>query len=74
MGVASPDDVQETELIGGVEQRELLLLPYDQSWINRFEDERQRIAEALGPKAAQIEHIGSTAVPGWLPNPSSTSS
>ena len=38
--------------------------PYDPSWPERFARERTRLADALGPLARGIEHIGSTAVPG----------
>lgn len=65
----SSDDVRTTELIGGIERRELVLVPYDASWVGCFEAERRRVAEALGPRAVQIEHIGSTAVPGLAAKP-----
>jgi GrpB-like predicted nucleotidyltransferase (UPF0157 family) len=66
---SASDDVQTTELIGGVEQRELVLVPYDADWVGQYETERRRIAAALGPNALQIEHIGSTAVPGLAAKP-----
>jgi GrpB-like predicted nucleotidyltransferase (UPF0157 family) len=69
MASASSDDVRTTELVGGIERRELVLVPYDVGWVGSFEAERRRIAEALGPRAAQIEHIGSTAVPGLAAKP-----
>ena len=69
MGPASSDDVRETELIGGIERRELVLVAYNPSWPDCFEAERQRITEVLGPRAVQIEHIGSTAVPGLAAKP-----
>jgi GrpB-like predicted nucleotidyltransferase (UPF0157 family) len=69
MASAARDDVRTTELIGGIERRELVLVPYDVTWIDCFEAERRRISEALGPKAVQIEHIGSTAVPGLAAKP-----
>jgi GrpB-like predicted nucleotidyltransferase (UPF0157 family) len=61
---SAPKDVRDVELIGGIERRELVLVPYDASWTSRFQAERRRIRGALGPTATQIEHIGSTAVPG----------
>lgn len=69
MASAPHDDAREVELIGGIEQRELVLAPYDESWTRRFQAERGRIADALGPTATQIEHIGSTAVPGLAAKP-----
>ena len=69
MASAPHDDAREVELIGGIEQRELVLAPYDESWTRRFQAERGRIADALGLTATQIEHIGSTAVPGLAAKP-----
>jgi len=42
---------------------------YDPRWAQRFESLRSRIALALGPLAAVIEHVGSTAVPGLAAKP-----
>jgi GrpB-like predicted nucleotidyltransferase (UPF0157 family) len=39
------------------------LVPYDPSWPARFEQERRRLKQLLGPwLAGPIEHIGSTAI------------
>ena len=38
--------------------------PYSPAWADWFAEERSRIAGALGPRAARIEHFGSTSVPG----------
>ena len=40
-----------------------VVVEYDPSWPARFEAIRDRIAPALGPLAASIEHVGSTSVP-----------
>ena len=69
MASAPPDDAREVELIGGIERRELVLVGYDPDWTRRFQTEQQRIQQALGPIARQIEHIGSTAVPGLAAKP-----
>jgi GrpB-like predicted nucleotidyltransferase (UPF0157 family) len=69
VGSAEQDDVLVTELIGGIERRELVVVPYQARWTGDFEAERRRISDALGPTAAQIEHIGSTAVPGLAAKP-----
>jgi GrpB-like predicted nucleotidyltransferase (UPF0157 family) len=57
-------DVVETDLIGGVERRDLVIEPYDPSWPVKYRTHRQRIRDALGPTALGVEHIGSTSVPG----------
>lgn len=40
------------------------IVPYDASWPAAFEVEKKRLVETLEVPAADIEHIGSTAVPG----------
>lgn len=40
------------------------LVDYDQGWPAKFAYYRDELADALGPVALRIEHIGSTAVPG----------
>ena len=46
-----------------------LLVDYDPLWPAAFEEEKLRLAEALGPVAKGIEHYGSTAVPGLCAKP-----
>jgi GrpB-like predicted nucleotidyltransferase (UPF0157 family) len=45
------------------------LAPYDPDWARLFEAERGEIRAILGPLALEIEHIGSTAVPGLPAKP-----
>ena len=40
------------------------IVPYDPSWPEQFERVAEPLREALGDLAAQIDHIGSTSVPG----------
>ena len=40
------------------------MVPYDPVWIDEFGRLRRRIADALGDLRAEIEHVGSPAVPG----------
>jgi GrpB-like predicted nucleotidyltransferase (UPF0157 family) len=40
------------------------LVRSDPSWPRRFDHIRRQLADALGPAALRIDHIGSTAVPG----------
>ncbi|HEX2171741.1 MAG TPA: GrpB family protein [Dehalococcoidia bacterium] len=42
----------------------VLIFDYDPRWPHRFEEEKRRVAESLGPRALAIEHVGSTSVPG----------
>ncbi|MFM8319498.1 MAG: GrpB family protein [Chloroflexota bacterium] len=45
------------------------LAPYDPRWVELYAAERAHIAAALGPLAQDIQHIGSTAVPGLAAKP-----
>jgi hypothetical protein len=45
----------------------------DPAWPRHYHDLAARIRAALGWRVLQLEHVGSTAVPGWRPSPSSIS-
>jgi len=45
------------------------LVDYDPAWPKLYELEAARIKAALGEKALQIEHVGSTSVPGLIAKP-----
>jgi len=62
-------DVTTVELVGGIEKRPLVLADYDPQWPEAYLAQEQRIRAALGPAAVQIEHIGSTSVPGLAAKP-----
>ena len=47
----------------------VLLADYDPEWPRLFEREAARIRTALGERALQIEHVGSTSVPGLAAKP-----
>jgi GrpB-like predicted nucleotidyltransferase (UPF0157 family) len=59
----------ETDLIGGIEKREIRMVDYDPTWPAKFELHRAIIAKALSDVALQIEHIGSSSVPGLAAKP-----
>ena len=63
------DDVTTAELVGGVEHRELVIAPYDESWPATYLVHRTRILRAVGDAAVAVEHIGSTSVPGLAAKP-----
>ncbi|MEU9621167.1 GrpB family protein [Streptomyces sp. NPDC048155] len=42
----------------------LEVVPYDEEWPGRYTALEARISEALGSRALEIVHVGSTAVPG----------
>lgn len=45
------------------------IVPYDPRWPDLFERERQAIESAIGHYVEEIEHIGSTAIPGLAAKP-----
>lgn len=63
------NDKSPAELIGGVEKRDIVIVPYQAEWPDMFERHKQSIAKAVGKSALAIEHIGSTAVPGLAAKP-----
>jgi GrpB-like predicted nucleotidyltransferase (UPF0157 family) len=53
----------------GLKRGEVRLVPYQPAWRALFAAEKQRLVDLLGDAAIQIEHVGSTAVPGLLAKP-----
>ena len=53
----------------GQYKRDLTVVPYRYGWPALFEQEAERLRQALGDKALRIEHIGSTSVPGLAAKP-----
>jgi GrpB-like predicted nucleotidyltransferase (UPF0157 family) len=47
----------------------IVLVEYDEAWPVRFEREAKRIRAALGVRTLQVEHAGSTSVPGLAAKP-----
>lgn len=47
----------------------ITLVEYDPAWHKLFEREANRIRSVLGEKALQVEHVGSTSVPGLCAKP-----
>ena len=68
-GAQRRPDVTTLELLGGVEKRELVLVDHDPEWSTTYAEHERRILAALGAVAVQVEHIGSTSVPGLAAKP-----
>ncbi len=49
--------------------REIVLVEYDSDWPNLFERAAAQVRGALGAGALQIDHVGSTSVPGLMAKP-----
>ena len=53
----------------GQHKTNINIAPYQSAWKALFEREAERLRNGLGEKALQIEHIGSTAIPGLAAKP-----
>jgi len=53
----------------GAPQGENYLVPHDPRWSNAFDEESQRLRSVLPQEAVDIQHVGSTAVPGLHAKP-----
>jgi len=68
--MSSERDAQLDEiLIGGREQRSIVIADYDDGWPARFDGLASQVDAALGTTALSVEHIGSTSVPGLPAKP-----
>ena len=47
----------------------VLIVDYNPAWSDLFRREAERVRNVLGPRALQIEHTGSTSVPGLAAKP-----
>lgn len=53
----------------GLRRQEVRLVPHDPRWAEAYHREAERLRQALGARALEIAHIGSTAVPGLPAKP-----
>jgi GrpB-like predicted nucleotidyltransferase (UPF0157 family) len=53
----------------GLEPRCVKLVPYDPDWRRAFEREKARLQQAVGEQVLEIQHVGSTAIPGVAAKP-----
>ncbi|WIB61917.1 GrpB family protein [Curtobacterium sp. MCLR17_007] len=66
----SRPDVTTTEIVGGPEPLTVGLHPADDSWPATYREHERRIRSAIGSAlAVDVEHIGSTSVPGLAAKP-----
>ncbi|MEV0016486.1 GrpB family protein [Streptomyces tendae] len=62
-------DVTTVEIIGGPEALAVGLSGYDARWPEVYRSHRRRILDALAGADVDVEHIGSTSVPGLAAKP-----
>ena len=53
----------------GVPRDKVILVDYQESWQQQFQQEKQRLLNACGEKLTAVEHVGSTSVPGLVAKP-----
>ena len=53
----------------GLRRGAVQVVPYSPMWTRLFQDEHARLQQALGTHVLDIQHIGSTAVPGLAAKP-----
>jgi GrpB-like predicted nucleotidyltransferase (UPF0157 family) len=53
----------------GLKRGTVRLVPYSHEWKGLFESEKRALCEHLGHLAVDIQHVGSTAVPGLAAKP-----
>jgi GrpB-like predicted nucleotidyltransferase (UPF0157 family) len=51
------------------ELQNIVVVPYDSGWPQKFQREAQKITAILGQELISIHHIGSTAIPGMKAKP-----
>ncbi|GAB3462341.1 hypothetical protein GCM10027519_25150 [Kineococcus endophyticus] len=62
-------DVTGLDLVGGPEPLTVTLAEHDPRWAEAFREHRARILAALAGQDVDVEHIGSTSVPGLAAKP-----
>lgn len=62
-------DVDDVYLVGGAEIRQLEVVDYNNEWPSMFAEHQKRLQDALHAIDVDIEHIGSTSVPGLAAKP-----
>ena len=59
----------EREVLIGLERGGVRLVPHDPEWARIYEGERARIEAAIGVHVLDIQHVGSTSIPGIAAKP-----
>ena len=65
----SEEELRASHVSGSPSSGPVVLVDYDPEWPRLFEREAERIRAALGERALQIEHTGSTSIPGLAAKP-----
>ena len=53
----------------GLESGKVAVIPYDLAWVEKYTKEAHLLQDVLGSRVEDIQHIGSTAIPGMAAKP-----
>src|SRR5262245_27667084 len=53
----------------GLREGEVMVVPYDPDWAHAFVEARAQLRQAFSGVISEVEHVGSTAVPGLAAKP-----
>jgi GrpB-like predicted nucleotidyltransferase (UPF0157 family) len=59
----------EGEILIGLDKGIVRLAPHNAGWVQVYETERARIEAAIGPHILEVQHVGSTSIPGIAAKP-----
>ena len=59
----------EQDVLIGLEKGVVRLAPHNVEWAQIYEGERARIEAAIGPHILEVQHVGSTSIPGIAAKP-----
>lgn len=68
-GFEAPTFVHMTHELAELQMRAVVVKPYDPAWPAQFEAEAAAIRAVLGEQVVDMQHIGSTSVPGLAAKP-----
>ena len=53
----------------GLQSGKVTVVPYDPKWVEKYAYEAQHIQDAVGDLIQDVQHVGSTSVPGMDAKP-----
>ncbi len=53
----------------GLERGVVRVVPYTPEWVRLFEEEKARLEAVIGDYVLEIQHVGSTSIPGMIAKP-----
>jgi GrpB-like predicted nucleotidyltransferase (UPF0157 family) len=60
---------QERKMVLGLQSGVVEIVAYQKDWAHLYEEEKQRITAAIGEHVLEVQHVGSTSIPGMPSKP-----